>query len=90
MYIIYCRKILAEHFQFIVEAGSLNKYSKIVHRFHYRGLEHLFDKDVCCDCNENTNFMEHLLQGMRRSKEEKSKLNIRKKKEKKNGYQKER
>ena len=41
----YSQEILAEDFQFAVEEESLNKDSRLVHRFHYRGLKYLFDKD---------------------------------------------
>ena len=70
----YIQEILTEEFQF-VEEESLNKNSRVVHRFQYRGLKYLFDKYVFSDYDQNRNLVEHLLEDKCRCKEENSKLN---------------
>ena len=80
----YSQEILVENFQFVV---ALNKDSRLVHRFHYRGLKYLFDKDVFSDYDQSRNLVGQILEKMCRSKEENSKLNACKKK--KVGYEKE-
>ena len=76
----YSQEILAEDFQFVVEEESLNKDSRLVHRFHYRGLKYLFGKDVFSDYDQSRNLVGQILEKMCRSKEENSKLNACKKK----------
>ena len=71
----YSQEILAEEFQFVVEEESLNKDSRLVHRFHYRGLKYLLDKDVFSEYDQSRNLVGQILVEMCHSKEENSKLN---------------
>ena len=82
----YSQEILAEDFQFVAEEESLNKDSRLVPRFHYRGLKYLFDKDVFSDYDQSRNLVGQIFEEMCHSKEENSKLNACKKKV---GYKKE-
>ena len=75
----YSQEILAEDFQFVVEEESLNKDSRLVHRFHYRGLKYLFDKDVFSNYDQIRNLVGQILEDMCHSKEKHSKLNVCKK-----------